>query len=313
MGRINSVVEMGRKSHADESSAYSYAFPIELPEDIPNEFREQYRKSCRIHGVPLMAFFSPGVSGSADHFVADAPSRIILLFVDAMHIITGKSESAITTLKIERSCLVAYRISEFLLDCWFTLHHSTDDFAPTMIPFPARAADFYRELARRLWTWLPHHAKQLCVQKEALALLSGRLPQKFSQFLQSHPELRLDSQSFFQGALFVSRSHRPFWPNLLLGLADDKLIALCDQYEGYPSKYGMQSTVLSLSAVENVTWVDRSILQDASIAIEVKRQGRSFPLSWPACPQLKPTAMNWIERTNSTLRFARRLDRSEPK
>lgn len=307
---MSSVVEMRRKSQSGGTSEFRYAFPVKSPEDIPGDFQEEYQKSCGTHGIPLIAFFSPAIFWPTARSVVDAPAKVILLFTDALHMITVTKSRGAVLLEVPRSRLLAYGIAEFVLDCWFTLYYGPDASATTIIPFPARAVGFYRGLSRRLWAWSSQNKEQCFVRPAPLGFfLSGRLPRKFSHFLQNHPEIRLRPQSFLQPALVMPRNHHPFWPNLLLGLTDDKLVVLCDQYDGYTSKGGLEATVLPLRTVKQITWTNRRILRQARIAIDVERDGRSLRFSWPTSPRSRTAAMNWIERANVSMSFASQQER----
>jgi hypothetical protein len=307
---MSPVVEMRQESQSRGTSEFRYAFQIKCLEDMPEDFQEEYQKSCDTNGIPLVAFFSPAICWQTARSVVDAPPKVLLLFPDAVHMITATKSRGAVLLEVARSRLLAYGIAEFVLDCWFTLYYGPEASATTIIPFPARAAGFYRGLSRRLWAWSSQNKEQCFVRPAPLGFfLSGRFPRKFSHFLQNHPEIRLRPQSFLQPALVMSKSHHPFWPNLLLGLTDDKLVVLCDQYDGYPSKCGLEATILPLRTVKRITWIDRRILRQARIAIDVERHGRSLRFSWPTSPRLRTAAMNWIERATVSLSLASQQER----
>lgn len=307
---MSPVVEMRQTTKNRATSEFLYAFQIKFLEDIPEAFQAEYEKSCDTHGIPVVAFFSPAIFWPTARSVVNAPPKVILLFTDALHIITATKSRGAVLLEVPRSRLLAYGIAEFVLDCWFTLYYGPDASATTIIPFPARATGFYRGLSRRLWAWSSQNKEQCFVRPAPLGFfLSGRLPRKFSHFLQNHPEIRLRPQRFLQPALVMPRSHHPFWPNLLLGLTDDKLVVLCDQYDGYTSKSGLEATVLPLRTVKRITWINRRILRQARIAIDVERHGRSLRFSWPTSPRLRTAAMNWIERANVSMSFASQQER----
>jgi hypothetical protein len=305
---VSRLIEMRRRS-LDGSNpwVYQHAFRIRFPEDVPPEFRDEYGKSCNQQGLPIMAFFSPAVCPLAADSMAASPPRIILLFPDVLQVLAVANEStAAVILEVKRSRFFAHGIAEFMLDCWFTMYYSADAPASARFAFPVRAAEFYRCLSQFLWTWSTRGAERYDMRAETLSFCRfGRWPHKFSHFLQNHPEINLRPQSFRQTALSVSKSHTPFWPNLLLGSGDDKIVVLCDQYDGYPSKYGLEATFLPLGVVNHVTWIERTIRRQASIAIDVEQQDRKIQFFWPACPQLKSNALNWIEWTNSILTQAR--------
>lgn len=234
--------------------------------------------------------------------MAASPPRIILLFPDVLQVLAVASEStAAVILEVKRSRFFAHGIAEFMLDCWFTLYYA-DASVATRLTFPARATECYRWLSQSLWTWSARDAEGCAMRSPSLSFFPlHRWPHKFTHFLQDHPEIDLWPQSFLQTALSVSRSHTPFWPNLLLGFTDDKIVVLCDQYDGYPSKYGLEATFLPLAAVKHVTWIERTIRRQASIAIDVERQGQHIRFAWPTSPQLKHAAQNWIEGTTCRL------------
>jgi hypothetical protein len=305
---VSQLIEMRRRSRVGSNTwAYQHAFQIRFPEDVPPEFCNEYRKSCDQHGLPIVAFFSPTVCTLPADSLAASPPRIVLLFPDVLKVLTITSEStAAVIFEVKRSRFFAHGIAEFMLDCWFTVYYSTDALASARFVFPGRAAEFYRWLSQSLWTWSTHEAEPCDVRAETLSFFPlGRWPHKFSHFLQTHPEINLRQHSFLQTALSVSKSHTPFWPNLLLASADDKIVVLCDQYDSYPSKYGLEATFLPLAGVKLVAWVERAIRRQASIAIDAEQQGRSFHFSWPACTQLKSSALNWIDWTNSIVAQAR--------
>jgi uncharacterized protein len=174
--------------------------------------------------------------------MAASPPTIILLFPDVLQVLTVASEStAAVIFEVERSRFFAHGIAEFMLDCWCTLYYA-DAAAAARLASPARAAECYRWLSQSLWTWSARDAERCAMRSPSLSFFPlHRWPHKFSHFLQDHPEIDLWPQSFLQTALSVSRTHTPFWPNLLLGFTDDKIVVLCDQYDGCPSKYGLEA------------------------------------------------------------------------
>lgn len=232
---------------------------------------------------------------------------MVAVFEDSIQILAQENPSTdFENTEISRSRLIGYGIAEFALDRWLTLYHGVERSALTIIPFPARATNFYRAVTQHLWGWLAQRATTGSGGSEALSFLQpSRLPDKFLQFLRGHPEIRMRSQRFFQRGLAVSRAHRPFWPTLLIGCSDSTLVAISDEYDAYPSTGGLEATCLSLDSVAGILWTDRSLLRRARISIVVEQQGRSLQLSWPASPRLKYAALGWIEAIDRSLVQAR--------
>ena len=307
---MHHLIEMRRPRWAPATLGPESAVVIKSAEDIPQECRAEFRRSCGKHGTPILAFFSSAIARS----IIDCAPRVVLLFGDVMHVITPSNETrGTTTLEVLRSRVLGYGIAEFVLDDWFTLYYGVQASTVAMIPFGGCAAGLYCQLGRSLWAWLERGNGESHARRSVLSFgLPARLPLRFTEFLQSHPEIRLGPDSVFQLGLAVSRSHRPFWPSLLLAISGSRLVVISDQYDDYPSASGVEATCLSLHAVNRVAWIDRSILRHARIAIDVEQQGRSLQFSWPASPQFESTALNWIEWANSILMQARLYTNSIP-
>jgi len=281
--------------------------PVRFPEDIPTVLQEEFARCCAEHGPPIMAFLSPAIGWPMTRSAVDCPEKIIALFEDSVHVIMQRTHSKqLEDLEISRAHLLGYSIAEFVLDSWLTLYHGVEPSRLTIIPFSVRATEYYRSFTARLCGWLPQKEVVRYTRRQVLPFLPpAGLPLTFSDFLHGHPEIKLQSQPFFQRGLTISRWHRPFWPNLFLGLSDSNVIVISDQYYDYPSAEGLEATFFSFNAVARVTWTDRSLLRRARIAIEIEQGGRTLELSWPACPDLKYAAVDWIERANSRLGNAR--------
>ena len=303
---MSRLLEISR-SKGFSGPVYQYPFPVRHAEETPRLLRAEFARCCAEHGPPLIAFFSPAFCWPITRSAVHCPGKIVALFEDSVHVIMQRTHSKqLEDLEISRAHLLGYSIAEFVLDSWLTLYHGVEPSRLTIIPFSVRATEYYRSFTARLCGWLPQKEVVRYTRRQVLPFLPpAGLPLTFSDFLHGHPEIKLQSQPFFQRGLTISRWHRPFWPNLFLGLSDSNVIVISDQYYDYPSAEGLEATFFSFNAVARVTWTDRSLLRRARIAIEIEQGGRTLELSWPACPDLKYAAVDWIERANSRLGNAR--------
>ncbi len=272
-------------------------FRAETRDEVPPEFRNVYDRLVGASGPPAFGLFTPIVEERAFVISQWTPPRLILVFRESLALLSLDTRSdLVITYELRRDDFLGYGLAEFLLDRWFTIYHR--DFpGGKKIHFPSTEKYYYAELARFLvgWSRREGHVAQYLSQT---SLPIQGMPAKLVGWLESHPELGVVTEYFFQPAIEPRRPRQASFSNLLLITTSEGIVALREHFPHNPRKFGIEMTFLPRGCVKSADWIEPANHKHAVIEISIHGALARLRMPWRVFAGLRPYALRWIRAVN---------------
>jgi hypothetical protein len=217
----------------------------------------------------------------------------------------------VATLVADRTCVLGYDVTGFLLDCWITLYIA-DAPERVQIQIPVRSMKEYLDLAQHLFRWISDSHQDVAVRTltNHHALPAG-CPRKFLRFLGDHPELGAPNDCFLQTAIPFNKKRRRECTNLLCGTTGEGPLILDDQHMSHPSWLGLEATYLLLCTVRSAELLQEPGPDEAALRIHLGSEDRLIHLRWTLAMRFRRAALQWIHGLNANLAAQQVADSSE--
>ncbi len=286
---------------------YRFAFQIDGPPDVPEEFRRAYENVVESEGGPLFSLFTPAMEQGGALTSDGLPPKLILVFRDSLAVLSLETQSEhVSTFKWKIEDLLGYGLGNFLLSSWLALYPGNLPKDRLQIQFPPQALTYYQDLFRFLLCWSEGVTESTLGRRRDSCRSIAGLPPKFSAFLESYPELGEVSEFFIQPAIQLYKDRPGRWANLLLTAGPHRIIALSDRYREYPSEYGGELRFFPLSCVKSVDWTDLGAGYSAAIRVDVQGVSLASRFSWPVFSGLRPYGLRWTREVEFLLSKVKR-------
>jgi hypothetical protein len=302
----NGAREMSTNDPADGGIGVSYSgsqrFAVEISGsyDAPDAFRDALERVTDVHGPIEVGFFLPAMVRPDKSGTVVVPQRLACILKNHLLLLSLETDShRAAALLTDRSHLLGYRITGFLLDCWITVFQSC---TPREIPIqcPVQSGELYSVFIKALFhkNVVPSSSVQTPVHHSVLSL---NCPAPFIRFLHQHPELGEFRDAFLQTAVPFGRTRHQKCTNLLLATTDNAMIALTDEEPFGASWLGLRVTYVLLHSVARVEWIDQLHLQQGVLFLYIGSGSNLLRLEWSLAMRFRRAALEWIENLNSTL------------
>jgi hypothetical protein len=272
-------------------------FRAETQNEVPPEFRAVYDRLVGINGLPSFGLFTPIVRERARLLSHWSPPRLILVFRDSLALLSLDTRTdLVITYELSRDDFLGFGLAEFLLDAWLTFYHREFP-GGRKIHYPTAEKYYYSELARFLIVWSSREDPAAQDLFHTSIAIQG-IPAKFSGWLESHPELGVVIEYFFQPAMAPHGPRQESFSNLLFVAASRGIVSLEEHFPGNPRKFGMEMTFLPHARVKSVDWIEPADNKHAVIEISIKGALARSRMHWPVFAGLRPYALRWIRTVN---------------
>lgn len=276
-------------------------FAVLITEDceVPREFQDSLNRVIGIYGHYVLAFFLPGMIRPGGSGTQAIPPRIVLLLDDHFALLSFHSVSGqISTLVINRSDLLGYRMTGFLLDCWITLYRAGE---PTelQIQFPVQSGELYWDLVISLF-----HVGHLRTHKVSApdhSVVPLNCPKAFTNFLHQHPESGEVQECFLQTSVPFSKDRRQKCANLFVARTKSGLLVLTDERIADASWLGLQVSYFPLSSLRRAHWADRLQTQQGALFLYLGKALDPLRIEWNVALRFREAAVRWVEELNLSL------------
>lgn len=268
--------------------------------EAPREFQDPIKRLTAVHGPYLLAFFLPGMVRPGGSGTSTIPSRVVLVHAGHLALLSSHSEfGEITTLVVNRSDLLGYRMTGFLLDCWITIYHASE---PTQvhIQFPVQSRELYGELVTGLFH-SKHHQSESANSAASQCVVPLNCPKLFTNFLHRYSESSEVRDCFLQSSVPFSNERRQKCANLVATRGQSGLFVLTDEKPTESSSLGLQASYFLLSSIRRANWVEPLQTQQGTLVLHIGQPLYPLRLEWSVALRFREAAVRWVKELNISL------------
>lgn len=290
------------RAAVSRAGSQRFATQVNESSDVPDQFRNALEIETAVHGPLEIGFLLPPMVRPGKSGTAMIPKRAVCLLKDRLLLLSLPSDSdRVSTVIVDRSHLLGYRMTGFLLDYWITLYHAGVP-QEIEIQFPVQSGELHSTFVKALFHENCHQPGGI-QQSSSRSVIPLNCPAQFTRFLHEHPEVGELRDCFLQTAVPFGKARRQKCANLLVARSEDGLIALTDEETSGFSWLGLRVTYIPLRSVARAEWIDQFHQQQGAFLVFVGSAGHLVRLEWILAMRFRQPALNWIENLNSTLEY----------